>query len=506
MAELKLILFPDTNLFIECCPLEDIDWSEWKAIEQIDLVVCRTVQREIDQQKSHGRSRIARQAQKAYSRFRQITESGAEYQLIRNSGPIVKLYLEGPGLPSTDLSEWLDYSRPDDEIIGHLHRYRRDHPHEDVRLLTHDGGPMMTARHLGLPFISIRDNWLLEAEHSEVERENERLKQRVAQLERTEPRIHIGFVDHKGSELELLELEFQVYEPLSYADLDDLVQQLSKRFPMRDDFGASEPFEEQFNEGAAGLIGMKRVFTPATEEAITKYTHEAYPGWLSNCKEFLSTLHTALQADDGQPHFTFAISNEGTRPATEALIRISASGNFRICPPMYRNENEPEKAQELVLPSPPVPPKGSFKTTTAAIESMSRLLATGNSAGILGGFATQLPKLFEPEAFYPPRNLATNARDPNGFYYKPARLSQPDESFALECEQWRHQTGLEHFQGHLFFDVDAREIRGALTCEVHAGNLSVPAVKKIPVRIYIKKADVREYAQELVQKLIDSDV
>ena len=45
-----LSFFPDTNLFIQCRSLEELDWSEWADFEEVHLIVCRTVQREIDQQ------------------------------------------------------------------------------------------------------------------------------------------------------------------------------------------------------------------------------------------------------------------------------------------------------------------------------------------------------------------------------------------------------------------------------------------------------------------------
>lgn len=49
-----LTLFPDTNLFIQCRPIEEIDWAEFAGFERIDLVVTRPVQVEIDRQKSKG--------------------------------------------------------------------------------------------------------------------------------------------------------------------------------------------------------------------------------------------------------------------------------------------------------------------------------------------------------------------------------------------------------------------------------------------------------------------
>ena len=45
MTRRNLCLFPDTNVFIQCRPLEELDWSDWADFEEVHLIVCRTVQR-----------------------------------------------------------------------------------------------------------------------------------------------------------------------------------------------------------------------------------------------------------------------------------------------------------------------------------------------------------------------------------------------------------------------------------------------------------------------------
>ena len=56
VAKNILYLFPDTNLFIQCFPLEQLDWSEWREILEIHLMVCLPVQQEIDEQKTRGKN------------------------------------------------------------------------------------------------------------------------------------------------------------------------------------------------------------------------------------------------------------------------------------------------------------------------------------------------------------------------------------------------------------------------------------------------------------------
>ena len=38
MSKRTLYLFPDTNVFIQCKPLEQLDWSEWQEFSEIHLL------------------------------------------------------------------------------------------------------------------------------------------------------------------------------------------------------------------------------------------------------------------------------------------------------------------------------------------------------------------------------------------------------------------------------------------------------------------------------------
>ena len=146
MSENILYLFPDTNVFIQCRPLHQLDWSEWEEFSEVHLVVSRPVQREIDNQKTRGNDRVGGKARSTYTLFRKIIDSTQGYELVNSSSPRVKLSLEALSRPSPELQDTLDYNKTDDEIVGCLHRFRRENPDSEARLLTNDGGPMMTAK------------------------------------------------------------------------------------------------------------------------------------------------------------------------------------------------------------------------------------------------------------------------------------------------------------------------------------------------------------------------
>ena len=494
-----LSFFPDTNLFIQCRPLEELDWSEWTDFEEVHLIVCRTVQREIDQQKHRGNGRVAQRARKTSSIFRSIIEE--DYRVIRGKSPQVKLVLESSSVPSPELKGRLDYTKADDEIVGFLHQYKQQHPEADVRLLTHDTGPMMTARSLDLPFVKIQDAWLLPPESNEKERENRRLKEEVARLRKTEPEFQIKCVDDSDEEVTSLEVESQVYEPLSEDDLSAFIDSLRKQFPPATDFGPREPSKrelsflgwqereqaikerEQFDKRLyVDKPFYKPFYKPTSKEEIAEYRDKTYPAWIKECKNILSTLHRTLQRKVEPASFHFVATNKGTRPGKDILVDIKAKGNFSICPPQIedKEDSDEEKETELRLPLPPKPPQGKW------ISRSYRPISADVSA-------YPVPLIHPPI----PQN---ERRDPNAFYYKD-RPTTPVESFSLECEQWRHGIDDEYFDGQILFHRDTDEVRGAIEFQIHAENLSSPAKKIVPVRITVKRESTKDYASNLVMKL-----
>ena len=495
-----LHLFPDTNLFVQCRALEELDWSVWAAFDEVYLIVCRPVQREIDNQKGKGDDRIGRRARQAHSLFREIILSEHGFKVIRKTRPPVRLVVEPSNLPNPALADHLDYTKVDDEIVGCVHAHREQNPESDTRLLTHDSGPMASARMLSVPFVPIPDNWLLQPESNEEERENKRLKNELERLKKAEPQFAISCLDDEGNETNSLEFEYSIYEPLTDNEISTYLDSLKEQFPLTTDFGPRESREREPQVLAARILGIKEVFKPASDEKITAYTETNYPAWVERCEHMLRQLHVSLEKEANPLVFSFSAENEGTRPGKDALITITAKGNFQIRPPQIEDDGEDDGEQDdsgkiLSLPLPPKPPKGKWTTK-------SSILNQHNLTDLLSGMGA----VARPLALSPPPlpELLSRGRDTNQFYYKPNRSEAPAESFSLECEQWRHGIDAEIFEGELCVDGNAQEIHGALECRIHAENLSTPAEKTIPVRGRIRPVSARTFAEKLIDNLLSS--
>lgn len=470
-----LYLFPDTNLFIQCRPIAELPWSDLGDFDEIRLVVCRPVMREIDNQKNRGNDRVGQRARITYKLFRDIIASDLNYQVVNKGKPVVKIHLEASLLPSPELKDHLDYNKPDDEIIGCLHSFQHDNENKDVQLLTHDGGPMMTAKFVGLSFVPIDDNWLLAPENSQSKRELARLRNRVAQLEGVEPQVHLKCVDERGEELECLRIEYLVYSRLAEDDIAALLQLLKDRFPPAEDFGSRGRDVRQAPGVVPKALGAMQKYAPASDEVIGKYLDEDYPKWIKECENMFVTLHETLQEESRQLVLLFVASNVGTRPAKDVLLEIEAKGAVEVCVPF--EDDEKETVTSLRLPSPPRPPRGRRRS---APSSLSFLGANARSIAI---------------------GPLDRRRDPNMFYYKPSRPRDPVESFSLECKQWRHGTGDEYFDVQVSADLSEDNIEGVVECSIHAENLSSPLRLVIPVRIAIKRVSARNHAERLIGDL-----
>ena len=495
-----LHFIPDTNLFVQCRPLEELDWSIWAEFDEINVIVCRPVQREIDNQKRRGNDRVGKRARKTNALFRRIINSESGYELIQEAKPQVKLLVDPTYQPSLDLRDQLDYNEIDDQIIGCVYSFKARNPESDIRLLTHDTGPMASAQMCSLPFAEIPDDWILPPESNDTEKENTKLREQLERYKKTGPYFVISCLDHNGDDINSFEFESVCYEPLAETEISELMNSLTRQFPLATGFGEQEPERHNPKKALNYALG-KEVLTPASQREISDYTEKDYPEWVEKCAHILEQLHLYLEKQCPPVFFSFTAANTGTRPGKSAFVTITAKGKFLIRPPQTKDTDDDESEQDdlkrkLGLPPPPRPPKGKWITND--IFNLNNLYnqfqpAVMGRIGALQDF--ELPDLAGRFSFQ---------RDPNEFYYKPDRATEPEASFSLECAQWRHGVDAETFEGELVYARDSQKVSGALECLIQAENLSAPVKKTVPVRGSIKFVSIREHAKNLVKNLIDN--
>ena len=471
-------LFCDTNLFLQCRELEELDWSTWQGM-QVRVIVSAPVLKEIDHRKNRGNDRVSRRARKASQRFRKMLPVGES--VVREAHPRVTLSVEPGHHYSFDLKDRLDYSGRDDQLVGTVHAFARAHQEADVRLLTHDTTPLYTAQGLELRAEIIPDKWLLPPEEDARGKKIRALEAELERMRRTEPSFAVEFLDGRDAPAKGLEAQVFRYSALDTGEKAKAMARLRQRFPLATQF---EPPRTSRRSNEDTLRAMQRIFSsyhPPKEEEIAEYQDDAYPKWLSRCERRLSDMHTALgKQQDTLLGFSFRVTNGGTRPAESVLVTVRARGNLQVMPmpPRY------QPSEPVTLPQPPRPPQGSWRDPIADLRSM----AVGKAMSTLDSSRGLFP-------------LPHATRDPNTFYFDPKRPETPQRAFRLTCEQWRHAGDPEDFSGVLEVPAGVESAEGALEVRVEAQNLATPFEHVVPVRIQIATVSALSATLALIDNL-----
>ncbi len=480
-----IFLFPDTNLFIQCKPLSELDWSAWQSYGEVQLLVSRPVQAEIDRHKGGGNGRLAKRARSASTIFRDILGSKEGYVEVHKANPLVRIYLSPDLKYDETLANRLSYGERDDQLVGIAALFAKRTSGSDVRVLTHDTGPMASAKMVGLEFVEIPESWLLAPEADEAQKRIARLEAEVTRLRKAEPAVEVRFENAETGN-QVLDVELPLFTPLDEHQIAALMERIGRDFPIETDFGSCHAEERQgiLRDRLQVFLNPRQVFTPATKEEITLYKDKRYPQWLRDCESFLRSVHDRLNANIKWPSVTVRLKNTGSRPADDVLVSFSGRGNIKIQVPPKEENRPPE--HELLLPSRPLAPKGHW---TDGLAFLGRLPAGAVEGAVTHESVASLMSLAQP-----------TKRDPNGFYYK-SRPRSPVDSFSLDCKQWRHSDEEEAFGFTVHAELTLGTKSGVVEVKVQAANLTDVVVKTMPVRITMKESDALAEAEKMIHQL-----
>lgn len=290
----KVVL--DTNIYLEGKPLGELPWPELQAKEPFLILLTPQGLKEIDSKKRDGRlGKIAR----SVNRLIGPAVGGGTDVALRNEAPKVSL-----GLALCNRIDWgsVDDLREDDGdsrlVAETLHL--RGVEKENVLFVSHDINPInMAARH-GLRTFHVGDTWLRPAEPGPVDRENQRLKQRLAAFEANEPAFKIEFAEVPQSPARVFKVA-----PLDKGDVAHVVDLFLVGHP---------PKDQDYGYGI-----LRNPLRDSTyEDRYSKYRQEAVP-------RFAEVYHEKLELLYGQFPFTVRISNTGTVQAENVLVEITSS-------------------------------------------------------------------------------------------------------------------------------------------------------------------------------------
>lgn len=482
-----LYLFPDTNVFLQCRPLDQVAWSAFGDWDRIEVLLTRPVQTEIDALKGKGNGRQASRARTASSRVRELLQAEGDRLTLREQ-PLVQLCLRHDLRRDESASGDLNYEERDDQLVGIALGFQKANPDAEVWLLTNDTGPMASAKAVGLKYHEVPEEWFLSPEVEDSEKRENALKVEIARYKSLEPSFVVELL---STSEERLQASLTMYRALSVTEREQLLSRLTTKYPLCADFGPSESQERTRERSAASLLfgQAKEVFQPATSDEIDQY-REAYAKWEHECVERLSNLHKTLHARLIWPQLTVRIENVGTRPADDALVVIDVQGNIFLRPPKRNEEGKDDGKENLRLSPAPSAPKGRWKGSDFwGVGSMYHDLARALKVSQPGHLATFIP------------HIATHHRDPNALYFKEGGRGQVSKHIEYECAQWRHAQSAEDFEFDVLCSLQPGIHAASVRVEVHAANLTYPEVAQLPIRLSVEESSCLGVAQQMVAAL-----
>lgn len=472
-----LYVFPDTNVFVQCKQLEALEWKVLGNYDEVILIVTRPVISEVDSQKS-GSGRLAKRAKIANSLFRKFLQ-GDEIEIsLQGKGPNLTVVLGQNLEPSDELSDLLNYNHADDRLVGIAHAYQARNDRE-VLFLSHDTGPLLMAKRVGIKFHQVPDNWLLSSENDEDQKRIRELESNLKRLKDSEPQCTISFIDApwKFNRVE--------HTPLTDDQILELTELLKTLCPIATNFGSTEEIERQGAKNRFGFHSIEK-YVPVSPENISAY-NERYNTWLNSCTEYLKDIHNKLNAQPELFVISASLINNGGRPADDVLVRIqSASSDIRLMDIPSTKEFEESKIP-LELSTIPAIPQG-------------RWIRNPDFANLHGFEMPNISSLASYNRLNTNLLGMNNARDQNAFYWKDGKPEEPCVLVEFECAQWRHQDTPEEFHLRVAIARKREPLHGAIQIVVRASNLVDPVRKTQSIEFTTEETESFSQAKALITK------
>lgn len=472
MAASSISLFPDTNLFIQCNELRQLDWSSLGSYEHIDLVVARPIQKEIDKQKGGSNARLSRRARKTASLFGEIIQQQLAPLIIRESNPRVTLRLGHRLKPDPSLE--LDYADADDALVGIAHGFAKANPELQVALLTQDTGVQASAVFTQTLHFRIPDAWLLQPEETKAEKDLRAAQAELSRLRSATPNILAECIDGDGQPVRTIEVEFGRIKPLTDSQIDDLARFAKDKFPLQT-FGrayVASPHVQSLGMEVRRLAGEL-----PSQSQISEYS-EAYSVWVGELREALKKIHLLCRQERGLPVIRFRGENRGSRPAENVLVEMVANGHFGVGRHEPLEPAQLEKEIERTLPPPPAAPSGGLIGRLAGFHNL--LSARGRDF--------DLPSL-----------VAGRRDDPDAFYFK-GDYQAPVERLVREAGRWRHGVEPRMFPC-VIQPMQDDSASGSVEFCIHASNMTEPFKLVVPIKIRAVELDAVTQVAAFIQKL-----
>ncbi len=483
----RLVLFPDTNVFLQCKKLNELSWEAFSDTDRIDLLVGAPIQDEIDLLKHDGNHRRARRARDANGLFRDMLNDPSGTVVVRENGPRVTLGFAPALTADHETPPTLDMTRQDDRLIDEVLQFRlRD---QSAQILSDDTGMLLRCRRHGVPCFRIDAAWLLPAETDDRHREIQSLKSKLQRFEQTEPKFELSIKSAEGVTIRELSSVVPAYDELAPDDITRLVGEIVARHPKATDLGTSPPKRSGYDSAFDSIVASLHEWRAPSQQEIQEYPIK-YDSWVEAVKHQLGRLSFLLNVSTRITPLCLEILNSGYCPADEVLVRITAHAGVKMwvstdgkSPNFIRSLGKLKTKAEFEPP--PRPPKGSY-----VLSGLGRINSWPDFAPSHLGPSGENVRL-------PHRQLIPSVanRDRHSFYREDEE-SGPRSSCTFSQIEFRHQHGSQLFRIWLLVPPSVSPRKSHIHCSISARNLKKPVHCRMPLAFTYEPRSTMEVASK----------
>jgi len=463
---MTIAAFPDTNVFLQCRDLKELPWGDISGGDDVELLVAAATMRELDRFKGEGNTRRGRRARAASSLFGRLLQDDEAARVVREANPRVTVCLSSPRRIQWDEFPNLDPMNPDHQLVAEACAHRDAEGRHTV-VVSHDVGPVVAARSVGLAFQKVPDSWLAQPEPDERDRRIANLEKQLVAATHRDPVIDLQILDQNGARTDHIDIDASLIADLTEEEIERLIEEVQRIHPM-----ATFPKESRSTGFPTGsVLDLDRFAHLAippqlrrpSEDEIRQYQTERYPTYLKKVRQYFSDLVLHLELPNRQRMVVVKIANTGTYPARDLLMEFEGLGGVLIADEDFNRDFT------LDLPSPPPPPKSLLELSSAA----------EGHFGMPGGFLKDLSS---------PQLPTLTPRDSDRVYWRDRPADGNFRCASRECTNFRHTATSET---KIWLAVPRRyNFKGALRVTVKATNLAEPVVATLPVSARSVDADL----------------
>ena len=346
----EVIVFTDTNVFIQLRDLQDLPWCElFPDVKHVAIMVARPVIQELGRHKVSTKPRLRNRARAALKIIDEASAAPNRMIELQKVPILVTLMVPQRIKPDWASLPNLEQCDPDDQLVAAAFTYANDSV-----LLSHDSGPRISARDVGLVAYDPPQGWLLTLEQSDDQRRIRKLEHDLDQALSRSPQMSISFPQAENGKpitlyhYKLPQLPKNIIDVLAYGYISAHPKEYieTKAYP----FGS--------------LMGSFPGFTPEDQ---AHYGRE-YSKFTDHVHEYFAKLHKQLTAVVGVPELMFTISNSGSGSALNLVVSIKVDGDFGLVTCHDRSDI----ARRLSLPEVPRPRIAALNMEVASMDNLLR--------------------------------------------------------------------------------------------------------------------------------------